>query len=174
MRRAAAALAAAAVVLGLAQAGPARAHAERSTSSPKEGARLGARPDELHITFTEPPTGDARVAVLDECGRDVVADVQVQNFEITATLAAGQPGTWRVDSNVISAVDGHATRDRWTFEVRGEADCSAPETTGPGASAGDDDEDDGGGGVPVPVLVLIGATVLLVVVGLALRGRGSS
>lgn len=135
---------------------------------------MDAPPDELQITFTEPPTGDARVAVLDECGRDVVADIQVQNYEITATLSAGQPGIWRVDSNVISAVDGHATRDRWSFEVRGEADCSAPETAVPDAAAGDEEEEEDGGGVPVPVLALVGATVLLVVVGLALRGRGDS
>ncbi|HEV2757457.1 MAG TPA: copper resistance CopC family protein [Actinomycetota bacterium] len=161
---------AAVIVFGLAQADPARAHAERSASSPKEGATLGAVPDELNVTFTEPPTGDATVAVLDGCGRDVVTDVQVQNFEITAPLSAGQPGTWRVDTNVISAVDGHNTRDRWAFEVRGEPDCSAPESAGPGAAG--DGEDEEGGGVPVAVIVLGGATVLLVVLGLALRGRG--
>ena len=165
-------LAVAAVVLGLAQAGPARAHAERSASSPKEGATIAAAPEELHITFTEPPTGDASVIVLDECGRDVVTDVEVQNFEITASLGGGQPGTWRVDTNVISGVDGHATRDRWVFKVRGEADCSAPETPGPGAASDDEGADDASGGVPVAVIVLGGATLVLIALGFALRGRG--
>lgn len=160
------------IVLGLAQGGPARAHAERATSSPKEGARLRAAPDELHVTFTEPPTGDATVSVLDGCDREVVIDVEVQNFEITAPLSAGQPGTWRVDTNVISAVDGHNTHDRWAFEVRGEPDCSAPDSPAPDAAPDEEDEEDGGGGLPVPVIVLGGATVVLIALGLALRGRG--
>ncbi|MDQ3915354.1 MAG: copper resistance protein CopC [Actinomycetota bacterium] len=164
----AAALVAATMVLGLAQAGPARAHAERSASSPKEGATLGAAPDELQVTFTEPPTGDAAVTVVDGCGRDVVADVEVQNFDLTVPLAAGQPGKWNVETNVISAVDGHDTRDRWTFRVRGERDCSAPESAPPGAAADDDDD----GGIPMPLLALGGATVALVALGLMLRGRG--
>jgi methionine-rich copper-binding protein CopC len=162
---------AAALWLVAAPAAPASAHAERSSSRPEEGAAVAAAPGKLAITFTEPPTGDAVVEVADGCGRDVVTDVDVQNFEITATLADGQPGRWTVQTNVISGIDGHNTRDRWNFSVRGEADCSAPQTEAPdpGAAGGADDEDDGG--APVALLVIGAATIGLVVVGLLVRGR---
>jgi methionine-rich copper-binding protein CopC len=162
----------AALAAVLLQAAPAGAHAERSASTPKEGATVAAPPEALNITFTEPPTGDAVVEVSDGCGRDVVVDLEVQNFEITAVLAEGRPGRWTVQSNVISGVDGHNTRDRWTFEVRGEADCSAPETEAPDEATGDDD-DEGGGSSALPLLAIGGATLALIVVGLMLRGRGS-
>ena len=168
MRRAA--LFVAAVTAVLAPAAPAFAHAERSASTPKEGAAVAAPPKALSITFTEPPTADAVVEVTDGCKRDVVSDVEVQNFELTAALAGGQPGKWTVRTNVISGLDGHNTRDQWTFSVRGEPDCNAAETEAPGAAAGD--EDVGGGGSPLPLLLVGGATVALVVVGLVLRGRG--
>ena len=168
-----AAVGAAALAAVFLQAAPALAHAERSASAPKEGAAVAAPPETLNITFTEPPTGDAVVEVADGCGRDVVADLDVQNFEITAGLAEGQPGRWTVRTNVISGVDGHNTRDRWTFEVRGEADCSAPETEAPDEAVGDDD-DEGGGSSALPLLAIGGATRALVVVGLILRGRGAS
>ncbi|MDQ4125674.1 MAG: copper resistance protein CopC, partial [Actinomycetota bacterium] len=155
----------------LAQTAPAFAHAERSGSTPKEGAAVAAPPEALNITFTEPPTGDAVVEVIDGCRREVVADVEVQNFEITAALAGGQPGRWTVRTNVISGVDGHNTRDQWTFRVRGEADCTAAETTAPDATG--DEEDGGGGGGALPLLLVAGGTVALVVVALLLRGRGS-
>lgn len=153
------------------QAAPASAHAERSASTPKEGATVAAPPKTLEITFTEPPTGDAVVEVVDGCRRDVVADVQVQNFDITADLAKGQPGDWEVRTNVISGVDGHNTRDRWSFAVRGQADCSAAKTDAPEAADGPDDEDEGGGSGALPLLVIGGATLALVAVGLVLRGR---
>lgn len=166
------ALLVAAIAAVVAQTAPASAHAERSASTPKEGAAVAAPPEALNITFTEPPTGDAVVEVIDGCRRDVVADVQVQNFEITAALAEGQPGRWTVRTNVISGVDGHNTRDQWTFQVRGEPDCAAAETTAPDATR-DDEEDDGGGGGALPLLLVAGGTVALVVVALLLRGRGS-
>lgn len=165
-------LIAAALVAVVVQSTPAAAHAERSASTPKEGAAVAAPPEAVNITFTEPPTGDAVVEVADGCGRDVVADVEVQNFEITAALADGQPGRWQVRTNVISGVDGHNTRDRWSFQVRGEPDCSAPASEAPDAAA-DDEDDDGGGGSALPLLLIGGATLALVAVSLMLRGRGS-
>jgi methionine-rich copper-binding protein CopC len=158
------------VTIVLLQASPALSHAERAASTPKEGARVATPPEELRVTFTEPPTGDASVTVLDECGRDVVSDIEVQNFEITATLSGGQPGRWRVETNVISAVDGHNTRDRWLFDVRGAADCSAEESDAPDAG-GDDEEEEGSSSMP---LILLGAaTLVLIALGLVIRGRSS-
>jgi copper transport protein len=152
------------------QTTPAVAHAERSDSTPREGAAVATAPEELHITFTEPPTGDAVAEVLDGCGREVVTGIEVQNFEITARLASGQPGKWTVQTNVISGVDGHNTRDRWSFKVRGEPDCSAPETEAPDA-AGDPEDSDDGGSSAFPLIALVAATLVLVAVGVALRNR---
>lgn len=153
------------------QATPALAHAERASSQPEEGAKVSAAPASLAITFTEPPTGDAVVEVTDGCKRDVVADVEVQNFEITTSLAEGQPGKWTVQTNVISGVDGHNTRDRWTFTVRGEPDCSASQTLAPDAGAADEDEGEDRGGSSLPLILIGVATLALVVVGLVVRGR---
>jgi copper transport protein len=160
-----------AIVAVVAYSGPAFAHAERASSLPDEGAKLATAPKSLVVTFTEPPTGDAAVEVLDGCGRDVVSDVNPQNLEVTATLAAGQPGRWEVRTNVISVVDGHNTRDRWAFSVRGEADCSAVETLTPDATGGDDEDD--GGGSALPLIAIGAATLVLVAIGVMLRGRGS-
>ena len=162
------------VVVGvgvLGQGLPARAHAERSASTPKEGAAVGTPPESLQITFTEPPTGNAVVNVLDGCKRDVVADIEVQNFEITAGLAAGQPGRWTVQTNVISGVDGHNTRDRWTFDVRGEADCTAPKDDGP--AAGEDEPEEEEGGSAFPLIALGAGTLVAIALALILRGRSS-
>ena len=162
-------IAAAGTVLVLAAA-PAQAHAERSASTPREGERVAAAPQSLRVTFTEPPTGDAAVEVVDGCGRNVVTGVAVQNFEITATLAEGQPGRWTVNTNVISAVDAHNTRDGWTFTVRGEADCS--QEPSPADEAAGDEDDDGRSAVP---LIAIGAaTLALISLALVLRGRGKA
>ncbi len=95
----------------------------------------------------------------------------MQNLAITASLADGQPGKWTVRTNVISGVDGHNTRDRWTFGVRGEADCTAPQTEAPDAAAGDGD-DEGDGSSAMPLLAIGAATVALIAIGLVLRGRG--
>lgn len=163
------ALLAAVLWLVVAPAAPVLAHAERAGSTPEEGERVPRVPTSLAITFTEPPTGDAVVEVSDGCGRDVVSDVQVQNLEITAALAEGRPGKWTVHTNVISGIDGHNTRDRWSFTVRGEPDCAAAETIAPDAAG---DEDDEGGGSPVALIAIGAATLALVALGLVLRGRG--
>ncbi|HYO61330.1 MAG TPA: copper resistance protein CopC [Actinomycetota bacterium] len=160
----------AAVAAVFACASPALAHAERSASSPKEGSRVASPPTTLAITFTEPPTGEAVVEVLDGCGNDVVADLEIQNLEITASLSEGQPGDWTVRTNVISGIDGHNTRDRWGFEVRGKADCSAAATAAP-AAAPDDDEEDDGGGSAFPLVAIGAATAVLIALALVLRGR---
>lgn len=161
---------AAAAAAVFACASPAFAHAERSASSPKEGSNVASSPHTLAITFTEPPTGDAVVEVLDGCGNDVVADLEIQNLEITASLAEGQPGEWTVRTNVISGIDGHNTRDRWTFGVRGKADCSAAETAAPDAAPDDEDEDDGGGSA-FPLIAIGAATAVLIALALVLRRR---
>lgn len=157
------------IVLCLVPTAPASAHAERSASTPDDGERLEAPPTTLDIRFTEPPIGDANFEVLDGCQRDVVEDLEVQGTEITATLAQGQPGGWSVRTHVVSGIDGHATKDRWRFQVAGRPDCEAEQEPRPGAASGES-EDEGG-----TLLLLVFAAVTLGVIGLALvlRRTGS-
>ena len=140
------------------------AHAERSASTPREGATLDKVPSQLSIQFTEPPTGDAVVEITDACDADVVSNIEVSGTEIVAALDEGQPGTWRVNTAVISTIDGHQTRDRWTFEVAGKADCSE-QATGPRRG---DEPDPSGASSQVAVMIAI-ATVIVLGVALVVR-----
>lgn len=158
--------------------GPALAHAEKAVLDPQEGSRVERAPAEVTISFTEPPTTDARVVVVDGCGNQVQTAVAVSNREAVATIAAGaQPGRWRVAWDVISAVDGHATKGQARFTVAGEPDCSAqspapaqtqpePDQTraAPAPPAGDE------GGFPLVPLALGGAGIVAVALLLRLSG----
>lgn len=150
-------------------AAPALAHAERVASVPKEGARLASPPASMRIDFSEPPIGEAMFEVIDGCERNVVQDLEVQNLEITAKLASGQPGTWKVRTRVVSGVDGHATSDRWTFSVKGKADCAEE----PPPVADDRPEDRPNDGGDFPILPFAAGTVLIIAVALVFRGRSS-
>lgn len=151
-------------------AAPALAHAERSASTPEEGAALGEVPSEVMVTFTEPPIADASFQVFDGCDDDVVDELDVQGTEITAALGGGQPGRWRVAFHVVSGIDGHATRDAFNFRVRGEADCSSTDEPPPEADDTPPQEDSGG---VMLIALFAGGTVLAVALALVLRRKGS-
>ena len=140
------------------------AHAERTESRPAPRSQESVAPTEIKISFTEPPTADSQVSVLDGCGNDVVSDVSSAGTAMTISLAEGQPGQWKVETSVISGLDGHPTRDSWRFAVEGEPDCSvaAPE---PDEGDGEDPEPSGGG---FPILVVVGGAALI---GLAVLAR---
>lgn len=116
---------------------PAAAHAELTSSSPREGARLAAAPSSLSIRFSEPPTVDAVLSVTDGCGDEVVDAVEVLNLQLDGDLSAGQPGVWEASFGVVSAVDGHPTRGRFSFRVSGPADCSGTGSDDPDIATGD-------------------------------------
>ena len=167
------ALAVAALVLLTFVAVPrAYGHAARATTDPEVGARIDEVPATVTVSYTEPPAGNPVFRVLDGCGNDVVEDLKVQDMTIDATLADGQPGSWKVEWRVISGVDGHDTRDAYSFKVAGQKDCSEPGPTitdGTGPNAGDEDEGGSSAGFLIPIA--IGGVVLA---GLALFLRGRS
>ena len=147
-------------------------HAERAATTPEVGARVDEVPQNVSVSYTEPPAGNPVFRVLDGCGNDVVEDLKVQDMTIDATLAGGQPGAWKVEWRVISGVDGHDTRDSYDFKVAGKKDCTQPgptATDGTGPDAGDEDDEGSGAGFLVPIA--IGGVVLA---GLALFLRGRS
>lgn len=152
-------------------AAPALAHAERTSSTPESRSRVAAPPTEVSVSFTEPPVADADFQVLDGCQRDVVDELDVQGTDITASLSEGQPGRWRVEFHVVSGIDGHPTRDAFSFRVRGAANCTQEEDPPPAAGEHDAGDDDGGGGLLIALFA--GGTVVVVALALVLRGRGS-
>ncbi|MDQ4065520.1 MAG: copper resistance protein CopC, partial [Actinomycetota bacterium] len=109
---------------------------------------------------------------IDGCGDDVVTDIQRDDRTVRLALATGQPGRWRVEYRVISALDGHLVRGDFAFRVAGERDCTAAgdgDETPPAGGTADDDEivgpglqmpDDGGTGPLVPMLAIGGGIVL--------------
>ena len=145
----------------------ANAHAQLIDSTPKQGAKLDAVPDTIRLGFSEPPISADDLVVADGCGNDVVtrAEVDQTKKEIVATLSDAQPGDWKVSSRVVSTVDGHPTKDSFTFSVAGEPDCSA-ETAPPPR------EEDEGSSSTALFVGLGGVTALLVVGALFVRRRG--
>ena len=138
------------------------AHGDATTSNPAAGRRLDAVPSRIDIDFSEPPTKDSKYAVRDGCRSDVFAGVEGKGEKKTLNVAGGQPGTWTVSYNVISATDGHQTQDRFTFKVAGKKECREPsnrETPGDDGALPPGPEDDPGSFPVVPVA--IGGAIVL-------------
>ena len=150
-------------VLGL--SAPAWGHAALTKATPKDGADLVAVPGTVEISYAEPPTSDARFAVLDGCDRDVARSVEVLNQSITADVSSGQPGAWKVEWAVVSAVDGHLTKDSVSFEVQGQPDCTQAAASEPS------DETDDGTSIPIVPIALATAVILGVAIAIRLRSR---
>lgn len=161
-------------------AGPAAAHGEKVKTDPPEGTGLKIPPGSVSVTLSEAPTAQAKLQVVDGCGRQVARSVKVQGSDIVASVSNAEPGRWKASFRAISSVDGHESEDTWTFAVAGKKDCSKDEPSG-GDESGDDDEieqeteatgdtapADEGSGFPV-VPVAIGAVVLLVAAFLVRR-----
>lgn len=152
------------ILIGL--GAPASGHAALTSSDPEKGARLSAAPQSVIINYAEPPTSNARFAVLDGCDRDVTATIEVLNDTIQASLRDGQPGKWSVEWTVVSAVDGHATEDAVSFQVRGDPDCSqAAGDDGPAERSGSESS------FPIVPIAIATVLILALAVGLRLRSR---
>ena len=162
---------AALVLLAFVAAPRAFGHAERAATTPEVNARVDEVPSTVTVSYTEPPAGDPVFRVLDGCGNDVVGDLKVQDMTVDATLSGGQPGAWKVEWRVISGVDGHDTRDSYSFRVAGKRDCTAaapePDPDDDGAA---DDEEGSGAGFLIPIAI---GGVVLAGLALFLRGRSS-
>lgn len=156
------------VLLSFVAAPRAFGHAERAATTPEVGARVDEVPAAVSVSYTEPPAGNPVFRVLDGCGNDVVGDLKVQDMTIDATLTGGQPGAWNVEWRVISGVDGHDTRDSYSFKVAGQKDCTV---AAPEQPEGRDVPEDGpGAGFLLPIAI---GAVLLAGMALFLRGRSN-
>lgn len=158
-------LVALAMLVAVAVAGPAHAHGDLRSSDPNAGARLQAPPSVVELDLAEPPTADSRFVVIDGCRDEVAVDFGRDGSRVTLPVAGGQPGRWRVEYRVISAVDGHLVRGDFAFRVAGQRDCSEPAASPEPAET--DDEvaappgEEGGSGPLVPLVAVGGGIVAL-------------
>jgi methionine-rich copper-binding protein CopC len=145
---------------------PAFGHAALTSSDPEKGARLSAAPESVTINYAEPPTNNSRFAVTDGCEREITDSIEILNDTIEATLRDGQPGKWTAEWTVVSAVDGHATEDSVSFQVRGEPDCSqAADDEGPAVRTGPESS------FPIVPIAIATGLILALAIGLRLRSR---
>ena len=80
----------------------------------------------------------------------------------------GQPGRYKVETQVVSGLDGHETSDEWSFKVSGTKDCSAaPPEDDTGDEGGDEEES----GVGSAALLVAGGAVVLIGIAAAIRLR---
>ena len=182
------AIAVASLAFALAPFSATWAHGEKEATDPEDGARLSRPPGEVSVTLSEAPGPGSSFMVSDGCSRDVVAAVEtdreaneVKGF-LAAVIEGGEPGTWKARYRAISSIDGHETKDTFTFEVRGKRDCSSSKGEGKGQGSGDDAQIGGGEDTRIagdeeessfPIVPIAVGTVVLVGVALVLR-RSSS
>jgi copper resistance protein C len=146
---------------------PAFGHAALTGSTPKKGSTVDEVPASVEVSYAEPPTTDSRFTVTDGCGNDVASNVEVLNQSITADTASGQPGQWTIEWAVVSAVDGHATKDSLSFTVEGDTDCTQAGSTPPAEEGGGDQQ------TSFPVLPIAAGTILIIGVALLVRSRSN-
>jgi methionine-rich copper-binding protein CopC len=108
----------AALLLVLAPAAPAAAHAALISSSPADGAVVETLPDTVELTFSEAVATPAYVVVTDPHGRTAsVGEPQVADASVSQpTGQSDDEGEYTVEYRIVSA-DGHAVSGSVRFTV---------------------------------------------------------
>jgi copper transport protein len=106
------------VLLALAGAGPAAAHAELLSTDPVDGAVLADAPAEIVLTFNEPVVvRDGAVRLFTGAGRDVDARPRAVDTRVVIGLPDRLPdGTYVLSWRVVSA-DSHPVAGGFSFSV---------------------------------------------------------
>lgn len=131
-----AALALGAVVPAVALAAPASAHDQVVSTTPADGAVVGA-PTKVSVTFSEPVldvAGANRIVVTGPAGQ-LNGDLSVKGKVISLAFAAPLPGgayraQWRAASD-----DGHPVSGTFAFTVRAAATTTPPVSTATAAGS---------------------------------------
>jgi methionine-rich copper-binding protein CopC len=162
-------------------------HGDTATTDPEDGATLKRAPKSVSVTLTEAPAEGAEFVVTDGCGRKVSGDPTIDGDVLSAATSGGESGKWKARFRVVSAVDGHLTKDEFRFTVAGKKDCSKDEPKpsnndrgnngGEGnsnnsdpTSANDTGDEEGSS---FPVVPVAAGTGLLVAVALFIRTRSA-
>jgi methionine-rich copper-binding protein CopC len=119
-------------------AAPAQAHDELISSNPADKAQVAALPDQVVLTFEEPPvkTG-SQVLIKGPSGNVQTGDPQFTGDDVTQAVAPGSPAgtytvTWRVTSD-----DGHAVFGTFSFTAAaGNAAATSTATSTPSSATG--------------------------------------
>jgi methionine-rich copper-binding protein CopC len=123
---------AAALLLSVASAGVASAHAKLQSMTPTDGSSMAAPPTKVVLTFNEPVgSNGTQVQVKSPNGTNVASgDLQVVDNTVTQPVGAMvEAGKYTVDARVVSA-DGHPIIVTGSFSVT-HAGHPATAPTGP-------------------------------------------
>lgn len=119
------------VLLGLASAGPAAAHAELVSSSPDNGAELKSAPTQVRLNFSEAVRPvRKRFSLTDDAGARlrIVEPTGTSRTVVTALPPGLGPGFYLLNFRVIS-VDNHPIKGSIAFNVGGPAEGSTASKT---------------------------------------------
>ena len=115
-----------AIVAVLVGAVPSWGHGELGSTDPAADSIVRKVPKVISITLTEPPGPGTTVRVSDGCHSHLDYGVSRSDGVLEATMGAneqGEPGRWQVRFKAVSAIDGHTTRGKFGFTVRGRRQC---------------------------------------------------
>ena len=106
-----------AVMLGLGT-GKVQAHAMLDHAEPRVGNTVATAPHEVTLWYTQKlEPAFSSVTVTNAAGERVDSGkARVSGSQMSVTLRAGGPGTYRVNWRVLS-VDTHSTEGNFTFQV---------------------------------------------------------
>lgn len=131
----------AAVLVILLAIGPAAAHAQYVASSPAACAILPSPPSRVTVTLSEAvQSGTGSIRVVNAAGARFdlpPATLSPDGRTLSVELAPNEPGIYNVTWTAVSAVDGHFTRNSFSYAVQnsdgslpGSLPCSGPTTAG--------------------------------------------
>jgi methionine-rich copper-binding protein CopC len=105
-----------ALMLGLAS--EVQAHATLDHAEPRVGNTMATAPHEVTLWFTQKlESAFSSITVTNAAGERVDSGkTRVSGSQMSVTLRAGGPGTYRVNWRVLS-VDTHTTEGNFTFQV---------------------------------------------------------
>src|SRR3954466_815684 len=113
---------AASLLLFLSSTTDAAAHSGLAESQPVADATLGASPDAVVLTFSEPPQASlSEIAVRDKAGRALQAGapqpVPGEPLALSVAVRKLPRGVYTVGWRAVSAIDGHASSGAYAFGV---------------------------------------------------------
>ena len=156
-------------------AGPAHAHDELISTNPADKAEVATLPDQVVLTFEEPPVKTGSQVLVTGPGGNVAAGQPVlSGDDVTQAIAPGSPAgtytvTWR-----ITADDGHAVFGTFSFTAAaGNAPAPSSATAGAAPSGSAVTSDPAAKPSANKALWLLVLLVLLIPVALFVR-RGAA
>lgn len=117
-------------------AAPAQAHDELIASSPADKSQVAVLPDQVVLTFEEPPAKTGSQVLIKGPNGNVQSGVPVfSGNKVSQAITGGSPAgaytvTWR-----ITADDGHAVFGTFAFTAAAGNTAASPTSTTPAAAA---------------------------------------